>query len=409
MRMEVLLPILFSFPSGLAFFIALTRNWNAHLKGLLDKLAFFFWPYPPERMLVIQELDGEINIYYDNDYEEIQSENKTLIKTVDGQEYVTEIPPSESSITVSMFDAKAPSGYQSPFGIAWRWMVAASILIYFVYFALVTAWIPPVTVVQKIINGIAVEIAQQAQLDPFEALVSTTAFFSLLTWLLSNIMRMNDRTVSYAWYHAKGINPPDISIIPIPGISSTGLLEYLEKLGRDVKVVVPKESAEVVQKTLDEVKKKVGSRSLAAIILAKLAIAKTWRQALAQVLRERFDMRKAGEASAMIRLGIEPVSKRIIPIAMLVFIIGLGVGYWIGNTYGFGVVPAVNQTSTNASIQHPPFNTVTNTAAPSSPTPSPASPPTATPTSAPHTTSPGLTPAKPPAPPTATSVGGVKP
>lgn len=393
MRMEVLLPIVFSFPAGLAFFLLLTRSWNAHLRSITDKLYFFFWPYPPEKMLVIQELDGEVSIYYDDDFEEIQSENKTLIKTVDGQEYVTEIPPSESNIAVSMFDAKAPAGYQSPFGVAWRWLVAASILIYFVYFALVTAWIPPIEIVDKVINGVTLQVAQQAQLDPFEALVSTTAFFSLLTWLLSNVMRMNDRTVMYAWYHAKGINPPRISIIPIPGVTNTALLEYLEKLGRDIEVVVPEESAELVRKAMEEVKKKVGSRSLAAIILAKLAIAKTWRQALAQVLRERFDLRKAGEASAMIRLGIEPVSKRLIPIAIFIFIIGLGVGYWVGNTYAVGVAPAVNQTAGNASVQQPPFSTGT--------IPAPN-------TMTPHTTSPGLTPAPPPPPPTATA-GGAKP
>ena len=346
MRTEVIIPIILAFPIGLLFFTALIKNVSAHLRSWKDKISFFFWPYPPSRMLIIQELDGEINIYYDNDFEEIQSENRTLIKTIDGQQYVTEIPPSESSITVSIFDAKAPAGIQSPFGVGWRWIVAAAIMIYFIYYALVTAWIPPIEVVTKVVHGIEVSIAQQAPLDPWEALLVTVVFFSVLTWYLSNIMRMNDRTIQYAWYHAKGINPPHIAIVPVPGISTTGLLEYLEKLGRKIEIVIPKEVEQTINKVISELEKKTGSKSLAAVILAKLAMAKTWRQALANILRERFDMRKAGEAAAIIRLGLQPVTKKVIPIAIIVFLIGIAVGYAIGNAFSFGIAPATNTTAT---------------------------------------------------------------
>ncbi len=405
MRPEVLIPIFASIPVGLAFFLVLCRSSWAHLRDWKDKLGFFLWPYPPSRMLIIQELDGEIHTYYDTDYEEIQSEDRTLIKTVDGMEYVTEVPPSEASIASSMFDAKAPPGIESPFGVAWRWVVAASILIFFIYFALVTAWIPPVTVQNMTIGGEVVPVAQQAQIDPYEALVATTAFFSFLTWMLSNIMRMDDRTIMLAWYHAKGINPPHVSIIPVPGMASISLLTYLEKLGRKINVVVPNEAADVINKAMKEVSKKVGSRSLAAIILAKLAIAKTWRQALAQVLRERFDLRKAGEASAMIRLGIQPISKTVIPAVVIALLVGVGIGYFIGNTYSFGVAPATNTTTTSYGITSLPTQTSSVSVTETQPAPTATTaPPTHTVTS-----TAGIKPASPPPPPTATSVGGVKP
>ena len=394
MRPEVIIPIVLAVPAGLAFFLILCRSSWAHLRDWKDKVSFFLWPFPPYRMLIVQELDGEINVYYNGDYEEIQSENRTLIKTTDGQQYVTEIPPSEAAVASSMFDAKAPPGVESPFGVAWRWVVAASILVFFIYFALVTAWIPPITVQNVTVGGEAVPVAKQAPLDPFEALVATTAFFSFLTWMLSNIMRMNDRVIQYAWYHAKGINPPHVAIVPVPGISSTGLLEYLEKLGRKIEIVVPPESADIVQNALKEVGKKAGSKSLAAVILAKLAIAKAWRQALAQVLRERFDLRKAGETAAMIRLGIQPISKKVIPVAVITLLIGLGIGYVIGNTFSIGVAPATN-TTTHEGITALPTQTITT---------HPTATTTATPTTS--STTPGITPASPPAPPTASSGGG---
>jgi len=351
MRFEIILSVLLSFPLSILFFMLLSRNIVAHLKSLREKLSFFFWPYPPERMLIVQELDGEVNIYYDGDYEEIQSENKVLIKTIDGQQYITEIAPSEASINVSMFDAKAPSGYFSPFALAWRWAVAAAIGIYFIYYALVVSWLPPIVTETIYVGGHAYTIARQMSVDPFEALVTTTLFFSMLTWYLSNIMRMNDRVIKYAMYHAKGINPPHVSIIPIPGQSSVSTLEYLEKLGRKIEVVIPEESSRILSRIIGEIEKKTGSKSLAAILLAKLAVAKTWRQALATVLRERFDFKKAGEAYAMIRLQTQPLTKRMIPLLLVVGIICFMLGYALGNVFSVSVSPVTNTTTMTTSMQ----------------------------------------------------------
>ena len=387
MRVEVLLPLLLAIPVGVAFFMVLSRGWDAHLRSAKDKLAFFFWPFAPERMIVVQELDGDVHIYYDSDYEEVQGDDRTLIKTVDGQQYVTDVPPSESYVNVSMFDARGPSGYRSPFGLAWRWVVAASVLIYFVYFALVAAWIPPLVMVEKVVHGVRVVTAEPAPVDPVEALLATTAFFTLLTWLLSNIARMTDRTVQYVWYHAVGINPPHTLVVPVPGVSNVGLLQYLSMLGREVRIVVPEEARELVERAMQEVGRKVGSKSLAAIILAKLAIAKTWRQALAQVLRERFDLRKAGEASAMIRMGIQPLSKRVIPIAAVALLIGVALGFALGQVFGVGVEPVQTTTSRPAITYTPP------------PTTTPPQVGQATTTTPPQTTT-GITPAPPPPPPT---------
>ncbi len=338
MRLELIIPLFSAFPIGLLFFLLLTRRINAHLRTWKEKLAFFFWPYPPARMLIVQELDGSVNIYYDEEFQEIQSEDKTLIQTIDGNQYITEVPPSNASKATSLFDAKAPEGYPSPFAVGWRWIVAASVMIYFIYYAVVVAIIPPIETETITIGLQKVTVARMGEIDMVEVLVTVTLFSSFLVWYISNILRMNDRTIEYSWYHAKGINPPHISIIPSPSLSNISLLEYLEKLGRRIEINVPEEAAEIIEKVMSEVKKKTGSRSLAAVILAKLAMAKTWRQALANILRERFDMRKAGEAAAMIRLGIQP-TKKIIPLILVVAVLSFAIGYALGNTYSIGVAP----------------------------------------------------------------------
>jgi hypothetical protein len=309
-------------------------------------------------MLVIQELDGDVNIYYDYEYEEVQSKDKVLIKTVDGQQYVTETPPSQASVAISLFDAKGPAGYFSPFAVAWRWIVAASIAWYMFYYALIVSWIPPIEIAEVKIGLETLRIAIQMPLDPWEAMLSTTIFFVALTWMFVNIQRMNDRTILYSWYHAKGINPPHISIVPSPTMSSIGLLDYLEKLGRDIRIIVPKDSAEIVKKALDEVKDKTGSKSLAAVILAKLALAKIWRQTIAKILREQFDVFKAGETSAAVRLSTQPLSKKVLPYIVLSLVIGLVIGYALGNAYGFGVAPAPEQNQTQPANFYPGNQTI---------------------------------------------------
>lgn len=344
MRLDIIIPIFLSIPIGMAFYFVLTKGITAHLKSLRDKLSFFFWPFTPSRMLVIQELDGEVSIYYDYDFDEVQTENKTLVKTVDGMQYVTDTPPSQAAIPTSMFEARGPQNYYSPFAVAWRWVVAASILIYILYIAVISAVIPPLVTEEVQIGLSTFEVAFRQPIDPWEVLASTVVFFIALMWLIVNIQRMNDKTIMYSWYHAKGINPPHISIVPSPTLSSLGLLDYLDKLGRKIEIHIPADAKDIIEKAMKEVRGKTGSKSLSAVILAKLSMVKTWREAIAEVLSEQFKLMKTGETHAAMRLGIQPLTKRILPILIFAFIAGLVAGYALGNAYSIGVAPPGNQT-----------------------------------------------------------------
>ena len=103
MRLDVILPIFLSVPVGLIIYLLITKNINVHLRTLTDKILFFFWPYGPGKMLIIRDNDDKMHIYYDDDFEEISSEDRTLIKTIDGLQFVAKEPIEKSSIVVSLF------------------------------------------------------------------------------------------------------------------------------------------------------------------------------------------------------------------------------------------------------------------------------------------------------------------
>ncbi len=392
MRLEIIISLFLSIPVGVLFFTVLIyKSGNlAHLRRLREVIGFFFSPSPPERMLIVQSLDGKTSIFYDDEFEELRTEDRVLVKTIYGDQYITRVSPSEASLVVSMFDAKAPAGYPSPFGVAWRWVVAAAILVYFIYYAFIVSIFPPIYTQEIMVNGEVYNVAVQGEIDPWEILVTSVCMTLAFSFFLTNIVRMNDNSIKYAWYHSVGINPPHEIVTPIPGISTLSLTEYLVQLGREINIVIPDE----VRDLLMRIKEKVGSIQLAAAILAKLAMSTTWRKALAYVLREKMDLVIAGDTAARIRYGTYygVFTKKTIVVMVIVALISFGMGYAFGNAYGFGIAPA-NTTSTStapATIQQP------NTTVPYYPPTTTVPPPT---TTTPPPTTTNITPAQPPPPP----------
>jgi len=305
--------LILAIPVGLCIFLLITQNIQAHLRSFKEKISFFFWPYPPLRMLIVRELDGAVRCFYDSDFEEIHSKDMTYIKCIDGSTYVTKKPPSQTSINVSLFDARAPAKTPSPFSHAWRWCVAAAFLVYFVYYALIDSWLSKEFIWQK-------------------AFVSTICFVLAFVWMMTNVMRMNDENIQYAIYHSIGINPPHEVIIPSLEASNLRLIDYLELLGKRIEIVVPSE----LNGFLSKVEAKVGSRSLAAVILSRLHMLNTWRQASTLILKEKFDLRKLGETAALIRMREFQPTRRLLAL-ILVFVIGLGLGLGLGYVLGQNV------------------------------------------------------------------------
>ena len=164
--------------------------------------------------------------------------------------------------------------------------------------------------------------------------------------MMTNVMRMNDENISYCIYHSIGINPPHEVIVPSLEASNLRLIDYLELLGKRVEIIVPSELNEFLSK----VEKKVGSKTLAAVILSRLHMLNTWRQASTLILKEKFDLRKLGETAALIRMR-EFAPRRMILATILIFIIGLGLGLGIGYILGQNVKVEVSKASQQTTPQ----------------------------------------------------------
>jgi len=348
MRFDVIIWMVAALPVGLLFYFFQVRGIKAHLNSMIDYLRFFFWPFGPKRMLIIQELDGKFSIFYDDDFEETVSERKAVIRTRYGDEYISQLPFSEAAKVVSLYDAKGPEGYPSPFSLSWRWVVGSAVTVFMLYVAWIISVIPAIEVVPMQIGGMIVNVAQVRPVDPWEVTVTTTLFMFSLMWLILNINRMDDRTIQYGLFQAYGINPPHQLVAPVPINSNVSVLKYFQLIGREVSIVIPSD----VKSLLDEVENKTGNRSLAAIILARLSLANTWRQSLAEALRENLKIFKAGETSAAIRLNMASIQRKMIPVIAITFIVGLVLGFAAGNFIGIGVEPVGPSTPSpgNASI-----------------------------------------------------------
>ena len=332
---EVELSLFLALPLGLIVFILWIRSFGTiHLKGLRDIVNFFFWPYPPSKMFIIRELDGKSKVFYDNEFEITKTKDRYFVRTVYGDEYVSNIDPEKAAEVTSMYEARAPRGEPSPLGLSWRWIVAAAITLFMVYTAFVSAWIPPIRIEEVVIGGKIYKIAVVEELNVWKAMYTTVAFSMALTWFITNINRMADRTIEYMQFISQGINPPVEYIAPaLTPDSKIGVLEHAKLLGRKIDIHVPKEVKEILEEVVKKTKK---SLELAAAILSKIASAEAKGHALADMAEELFKLRKAGETAAMIRLHVLPTffTPRRMLVLILIFAVGLAVGFGIGFMFG---------------------------------------------------------------------------
>jgi len=358
----VLLYILLSLPFGFLFYFALVKNIKAHITDLKGYLSFFLHPFAPYRMLILHKLGGEFSIYYDDDIREIKGEKQSEVFCKNEEEFdhfIVHGNLSDYSLKVSMYDARGPKGYDSPFSLTWRWVLGASFLIYLNYLAMIEGWIP----------------GEGKEPDIFWAMVGTMAFFITLTWYLINIVRLRDETIEYIYLLPKGVVNGLIEYIHAPEpLSNLSLAKFLKLMGKEIKIEIPKELKEV----FENLKKEKKDGLVTALSLTKFYEAYAWRKAVADNLNEMLKLRKAGEAVAKIKM--EALIQRPTITIVVTLIVGIVIGFVLGNLFGFGFSPSEVATN-NTSIVYVPVK--------------PALPPT--PPSYSNATS--IVPATPPPPP----------
>jgi len=385
MSFEVILCATLSLPIGLIIFFGLVKNIRAHLRSFRDILVFFFYPFPPRKMLILHKLGGEFSVYYDDDIKEIKGEKQSEVLCSNEEEFdhfIVHDNLNDYALKVSIFDARAPTGVDSPFGIGWRWIVGASFTIYLTYLSMIYGWLPE----------------KKELFNPYMAMFGTLVFFVSLTWYPINIARLRDETIEYIYLLPRGICKGLVEYIHAPEpLSNLSLPKFLAKMGKEIKVEVPKELKEF----FESLKKEKKDNLVTALSLTKFFEAYAWRKTVAENLKDMLKLRKAGETVAQIKM--ESLQSRPIGYIVLVGLIAFVAGFILGNIIGFAPMSSINNSTTLVTHVN---NTLPTTIVPAHP-PTPPSYINITPNIYPatpppppvNTTIPFLKPANPPTPP----------
>lgn len=351
MNFNVILYAILSLPIGLISFYGLVKNIKAHLKDFKDLLVFFFHPFSPRRMLILHKLGGEFSIYYDDQIKEIKGEKQSEVFCNSEDEFdhfIVHDNLSDYALKVSMFDARAPPSVDSPFGVAWRWIVGASFTIYLTYLSMIYGWFPD----------------KKMEFDPYLAMFGTMVFFIVLTWYLINIARMRDETIEYIYLLPRGICKGLVEYIHAPEpLSNLSLPKFLSKMGKEIRVEVPKELKEF----FETLKKEKKDNLVTALSLTKFFEAYAWRKTVAENLKDMLKLRKAGETVAQIKM--ESLQSKPTGTFVLVGVICFVAGFVLGNVIGFSPAPPqANNTTVNSTAV---MTTAPTTVVPATPPPPP--------------------------------------
>ncbi len=328
--MTWLLAIPAALAAGLLFFIMLSRQNPAYLRGLRDHVAYYFAPFGPQLMVLVKRLDSSVALYYDVVVE--ASERGHIIQTEDGSTYVSRTDPRRGEL-VALVDARGPVGVPSPFGYTWRvlagWMVSSIVL-----------WIAFVnTFLDAIIRGVQPGAVEWLM---FMALVLD------LFYVFGIIMpRLYTPSVHMTGLVEAGFNPPYTVVVPsCSPWDTTPVDQCVNMLGGRIGIMVPQSLKEL----LEELRKEHGSYTLAAAIAAKLDEGVRARKTITELKRRMFVETEA--AKALIRAeGWKYLFHLTLPRALLlllVFALGLALGLALGGDYVITTQPPATLPSPQA-------------------------------------------------------------
>jgi hypothetical protein len=314
MDLTLLFLLLISLPVGLGFFLATTINIRqyTHVKSAIDLVKYYLWPYAPMRMLVLAKSDEEnYALFYDNEIKYNILDGTFWATTRYGSErgvmWVKGRSPFDFANIISTFDAKAPIGIPSPFGLSWRWLMSASVAWFLIY----------IVFLQVVFN----------QVDTFSQVLGIVAFVLVLVWLFINLARFRDKNIQYAELVSVTVIGRTRVYVPPPfPYSSLKLDDLLGMFGYPkITVELPERLRELEQRWMSEV-----------------VYREVTEKELASVYENMLQAKKAGEIKARI-LGVkvgEDIRKISIPLLIVIVLATLAIGWWLGSTFGVSVTPA---------------------------------------------------------------------
>ena len=377
---------------GLGFFTAMVRPYGlCHLSGFKDILTFFFAPWGPKLMLVVKDLAGRIEMYYDRDVTITKSAKGYVIDAL-GKQYIAHEDPESTADLVSLADARGPIGYPSPFGLAWRALAGWMCGIGLAWVALSATLISDATL-------------PQPKVTPWDWVALIGFIVDMLMVFGVVMQRIYMPQLKLAALIEYGINGPYAAVTKgCSPYDSEPVDKCVARLGGRVVVKVP----ESVRQYLEALASRIGSHALSAALLSLIDMVPSYRKSLAELRREQRTIKEMARelvSAEFIRYVTKPTLGKVLFWALL-FLIGVGVGYAVGSTWSISTHPppwwgnaSVAQAHTHVTATTAVSGHGTASVTPASPPPpvstskatiTPAPPPTLT------THKPSVTPAPPP-------------
>ncbi len=324
---------------SLATWLVLTARLQAHARTLVAKLSFLLSPRLPRTMLIIDR-----RVYYDGEYEVVKGEDGYYIRTKDGGHYVSEFDPEQTAKVVNAWGARGPEDVDSPYSLAWRWLVASMIIVYLCSMGMIAAYNDPRISVLKWLDVFSVDVPRELIINilserAMNTAIATVAFAVGFAWWLANLLRLSARGVKRAVFVSIASSAPTVKIIP--AVSPDSPVSPLAILRKQLMLNLTDEA----KRLLEQLAKKAQT-DLATLIevLNEASLARYWRQSTGKLLSSIDDYKMAAEAEATLKMQavtprvVKSMTKIVILVAVAALAIGFMVGWGFGSTWGVQVV-----------------------------------------------------------------------
>ena len=296
---------------GFAAFLVLARSYGfQYLRGFRDRLAFFFAPYPPRNMLVLQRLGGDVEIHYDV---EVEKHEKGYKITLPGAVVTApQVFVKQLEILATGVVPEKPS----PYGIGWRAVLGWSV-----------AWLTS--------YYIALWSYSVYNWDTFTVTLFMASIM-ILVYLAGVILyRLRTPNVPFIGLMTVGSNMPIYNAVPICGPLGAPPTECL-RIIKNAKLEwhVPAELKDVFQKWLKRFK---DDASATAAFFERALEPEIYRRSLSECINSMRTMRQT--ARAYVKLTFMKLTLPRALLLILVFVVGLVLGYVLAGG-AITVVPA---------------------------------------------------------------------
>ena len=335
---------------ALGFWAALSFRVKAHARGL-GKLGYLIMPWNPKRMLIIDR-----TVYYDDEYKVVKGEDSYHINTDDGLHYTSKVDPDEVAVIHSSLNVRGPQGIDSPFSLAWRWIVSGTMVLYTATMGLLQAWMDPRLTVFKWLKvfgySVPIDVYAQVANNRADNVVIAGILAAIIgAWWLANLTKLTTPGIRVSKFVSlSGTNGVTHIVPAVDPDTPSNVFNVLKQLS--VKIEIPEDLKKIVQRIAD----KMGEDTTALVqVLNKAALADMWRKEIGSLDKHYLDVKRAAEAECLLKAkGLTPrLVTSIGKLAAIMLISGLVIGGLIG--YGIGAVYGTPQ------VQH---NTTTTTTTP---------------------------------------------